>query len=343
MGRYDPAMRGGGARQLVARDVDVDDLRQAALRVGVSPFNTLFIITSSAVGRAGLVPAETTQRVRRRLRDRDRAVLAPIDASVARALPDLATGMLEPGIHTLDEELSRIASTPVEVFEGQISRLGGSAIAPGWDEAARQPRRWIARYVDALSRVWPVVEPLWYSAQRRVMQEVERVAVAAALGAQTELLTGLWPGSRVSRGRFIFDADGRRWPEHVQLANQSLVVLPWIGTAPHRIIGAEPGPTGRLLRDLAYAIPGGLPAAGAEQRPDALEALLGTQRTRILRALRGPLTMSGVADALTSVPSAATHQVSALEAADLVARRRQGRHVVVQRTERGHQLLELYE
>ena len=43
------------------------------------------------------------------------------------------------------------------------------------------------------------------------------------------------------------------------------------------------------------------------------------------------------------MPSAATHHVSALEAAGLVRRERRGRHVVVRRTARGEALLALYE
>jgi DNA-binding MarR family transcriptional regulator len=42
------------------------------------------------------------------------------------------------------------------------------------------------------------------------------------------------------------------------------------------------------------------------------------------------------------VPSAATHHVTALEAAGLVTRERSGRHVLVRRTARGDALLELY-
>ncbi|MDN5917569.1 MAG: helix-turn-helix domain-containing protein [Pseudonocardia sp.] len=52
--------------------------------------------------------------------------------------------------------------------------------------------------------------------------------------------------------------------------------------------------------------------------------------------------MSRLAAAVGLAPATATHQISALVADGLVSRRREGRHTVVERTERGAGLLELY-
>jgi DNA-binding transcriptional ArsR family regulator len=78
-------------------------------------------------------------------------------------------------------------------------------------------------------------------------------------------------------------------------------------------------------------------------RDDPLVALLGPQRAAILAALNAPMSIGAIADVLLAVPSAATHHVTALEAAGLVARRQRGRHVLVERTARGTELLRLYE
>jgi DNA-binding MarR family transcriptional regulator len=77
--------------------------------------------------------------------------------------------------------------------------------------------------------------------------------------------------------------------------------------------------------------------------PASLEALLGIPRARILRELERPSTNNGIAAALQTVPSAATHHLSALEAAGLVSRERAGRSLVVRRTARGEALLALYQ
>ena len=75
----------------------------------------------------------------------------------------------------------------------------------------------------------------------------------------------------------------------------------------------------------------------------SLEALLGIPRARILRALDAPATNNRLADALQTVPSAATHHVSALVAAGLVVRDRSDGSLRVRRTPRGDALLALYE
>ena len=74
-----------------------------------------------------------------------------------------------------------------------------------------------------------------------------------------------------------------------------------------------------------------------------LEALIGPQRARILRELERPQSVGVLAKALIAVPSAATHHVSALEAAGLIVRERHGRRVIVHRTPRGSHLVALYE
>jgi DNA-binding MarR family transcriptional regulator len=75
---------------------------------------------------------------------------------------------------------------------------------------------------------------------------------------------------------------------------------------------------------------------------DPFEALLGWQRARILRGLDAAQRPGQIADALRMVAAGATHHLIRLEAADLVVRKRRGRHVVVERTARGTALLDLY-
>ena len=84
------------------------------------------------------------------------------------------------------------------------------------------------------------------------------------------------------------------------------------------------------------------PAAAASS-PARLEALLGDQRARLLRALESPQPIGALAQTLIAVPSAATHHVDALELAGLVRREPEGRYVIVHRTARGTRLVGLYD
>ena len=74
-----------------------------------------------------------------------------------------------------------------------------------------------------------------------------------------------------------------------------------------------------------------------------LEALIGVPRARILRELDEPASNNRLASVLQTVPSAATHHVSALSAAGLVVRDRSNGSLRVRRTARGDALVALYD
>jgi len=74
-----------------------------------------------------------------------------------------------------------------------------------------------------------------------------------------------------------------------------------------------------------------------------LQALLGSPRARILHALDEPSTNNRLAAVLETVPSAATHHVTALVSAGLAVRDRSGGGLLVRRTARGDALIALYE
>jgi DNA-binding transcriptional ArsR family regulator len=98
------------------------------------------------------------------------------------------------------------------------------------------------------------------------------------------------------------------------------------------------------VTEIGYPMPGAVRMVdGCAAGPHGLEALLGAARARVLRALDSPINAGTIAHMLQAVPSAATHHIGVLERAGLVARRRDGRHVMVTRTLRGTALIGLYE
>jgi DNA-binding transcriptional ArsR family regulator len=100
--------------------------------------------------------------------------------------------------------------------------------------------------------------------------------------------------------------------------------------------------TGDVIESIAYPVRSVLGLEPVEPPAAPLEALLGTPRAQILRAMEGPTGIGAVAESLRAVPSVATHHVDNLEAAGLVTRQRRGRNVLVSRTARGEALLEVY-
>jgi DNA-binding MarR family transcriptional regulator len=107
--------------------------------------------------------------------------------------------------------------------------------------------------------------------------------------------------------------------------------------------------TVETFADLAQPAPLALTEAERLLGPEAsvpaasLEALIGLPRARILRRLERPRTMGELAQLIASLPSAVTHHVATLAAAGLVARKRRGRRVLVDRSARGTALLALYD
>ena len=113
-----------------------------------------------------------------------------------------------------------------------------------------------------------------------------------------------------------------------------LTLVPLVSGSRASIVDAD-GPVVRLV---GYPLRPRRPAA-----EPALEALLGGPRARILRELDRPANNNRLAAALQTVPSAATHHVSALAAAGLVVRDRSNGSLLVRRTSRGDALVALYD
>ena len=102
--------------------------------------------------------------------------------------------------------------------------------------------------------------------------------------------------------------------------------------------------TGGWFVRTAYPVPDAWRAFDDQApAPASLEALLGQQRSGILRRLERPFVAGELAAAQFLSPSGTTYHLRALEAAGLISRERRGEHVVVRRTQRGNVLLELYE
>lgn len=102
---------------------------------------------------------------------------------------------------------------------------------------------------------------------------------------------------------------------------------------------------GSSMTALALAALLSIPTSGRRDQaalPGSLVALVGAQRALILELLNRPMTAGDLAGALAAGPSNVTYHVAALERAGLLARARDGRHVLIRRTVRGTKLVGLY-
>ena len=318
--------------------IAADDVRRSPFRAAVTPLPSLSFALRDAVGaQRGGTPEAWCTAIRRHLRARDYETLAPFATPRQTLIPDQLTGLVHPPGESLKDGIERMIATPAEDLAEEIATCSEASGDGGWDEAERDPGRWLRLYVASLLRAWKGIGPLWRLARPSLDREVERIGLATALDAQLELLDGLIANGAVENGRWRvscrFDEGRFRFPD------RGLVLLPMIAGARSSIVAC----TRDTVDCLAYPMHSGLALEPAEPPPAALEALLGFPRAQILGALDHPTTIGRLAENLRAVPSAATHHVGALEAAGLVERDRRGRNVLVRRTARGEALLTLYD
>jgi DNA-binding transcriptional ArsR family regulator len=316
--------------------LDLAELERRPVRVEVSPAASLFALAADAVGAHRGAPGPWLARVRAQLDRDDLAALIPLAVrpggfTPASVMPGQGRGRTE-----IAEELDRIAELPVETLLADIAFACGPSPDGAWGAVARRPRRWLPRYARALRKAWRGVREPWAAAAELFDREVGRVGVASATGATAELLTAIHPRALISGGQWMLpDPDLRR----LRLPEEGLTLIPILGGSDAAGAGLrDDGTLDWIVYPLVEAWRGPAPAA----TPARLEALLGSQRARVLRALDSPRTIGRLAQTLIAVPSAATHHVDSLELAGLVARERDGRYVIVHRTERGSRLVGLY-
>jgi DNA-binding transcriptional ArsR family regulator len=288
--------------------------------------SALMLLVEALGGRRFGAPLALRRAVLSELESRDIAVLGPFVASQSQALPGcILLRRARAGTAPLDDDLELIAATPADVLASQLDPDGP------WRAVARNPGPWLRAFVRAARRACAGLRGRWGSAVGLLDREAERVGVAAVRGTERELISTLVPQAM--------------W----RLQGPAPC-----GAGPTRRLGMVPLLAGRHsthvrfidgeLSHIAYPVSDAWRLLdGGAHPPAALEALLGAQRARILRDLDRPMMAGRIAESLLVVASAASHHLAILERAGLVDRERQGRHVLVQRTARGSEILALYE
>jgi DNA-binding transcriptional ArsR family regulator len=318
--------------------IELREIDRSPLRVTVAPVFSLLAAARDAAGahRSG-TPESWCRAIRAQFSGRDYETLAPLATAARVNVPDAILPFPPPPGQSLKDSFERIIAGE-ESLVRDIHECVASGRAGDWRGPARNPRRWVRSFVVALARAWNGFEPIWQTAQDSLARETERVTVAGTRGAQQHVLDGLLPHARVTRERWEIEG----FAEHdigYAVPSGGLVLMPQVA-GPLASVVYHVGPT---MSHVGYAIRA--PQADAPARRSnaaSLEALVGIQRARILRELDTPATNVGLAEALKTAPSTASHHVTALEAAGLVTRARSGRNVLVRRTARGEALVALY-
>ena len=328
MGKGAATAREGGASRTIAQAELADHLdRPLAVEFGEFPSAASLIVEGLGGFRFGS-PREWQRSVVSALDGRDFAAVEPLVRSLPTEVPSclcILPHRTRSGRPSLEEDLERIGATPPEQLVAQLPNNGH------WDAVARKPRRWLEDHIRTVRRASEGLREPSKRAAGAFDWEAERVAVASVRGAESELFA-----TRLPPRLHALEAQP---PAGMETGNR-LGIVPVLSGPRMTAVWFRDGE----LTHIVYPLPGAWRMLEPEPRSQAgLEALLGKPRALILRKLERPMSVGAVAELLIAVPSAATHHLGILERAGLIERRREGRHMLVRRTARGSEVLELYE
>jgi DNA-binding HxlR family transcriptional regulator len=311
----------------------LDDL--ARLRFAISP--PWELVTSLRALRepssAG-VHLEWVRSVRGTLGGLD---LRPTLALLARAdyTPDFLTPPPESPLASIEDGLEQIRSTPIAQVRREVRNVAKRSRAPELLAFLEHPRREVNRLVKTLAEYWErAFAPSWPRVRALLEADIGQRARRVAEAGAGPTLDDLHPGVRWAGDRLRVPVS---FTSTVALEGRGLLLVPsaFLWTHPV-VVTSEPWQPTVIYPARGVAL---LWEAKAPL-DDALAALLGRTRARILAGLPAPVSTTELARRLRITPGGVSQHLSALAAAGLVSRRREGREVLYLRTPLAEALLE---
>lgn len=317
-------------------EVSVEDLLRS--RFALSPAMDLVLLLRSLAGHNRPLPRAWATRllpVFERLRRE-----TELDAALALQTPQGGPDFVAPpprGLNqTWADDLATILATPLEAARHEFA---ATATGP----SARDPRvRAVLDSTDAVSRIAEAMDRAWHELlaadwpQLRAICErdvVHRVGVIGEHG-WAATIESLHPSIASRAGGIeigFFPPVGS-----VRLAGDGLLLIPSVFVANIAAHLEDPWP-----RTLVYPARGTAALWGEQATvppPDALTALVGRARARLLLALDAPASNSHLARSLAMAPGAVGDHLAILRGAGLLVRARSGRSVLYRRTPLGEAL-----
>lgn len=233
----------------------------------------------------------------------------------------------------LDRDLTGLRATPPEVVRAHLDLMPGERPALVRDLYA-DPAAGLSRLTAEIAAFWQAaIAPDWPRMQALLEAEVNRRARRLAETGSAAILNDLHPAVTWTGSRLDVDQ------QHCVAADvpdaAGLVLVPSVFVWPSVMTAWAGG-----VPQLAY------PARGvatlwerSSRAPDALGAVIGRGRARLLAELGAPLSTTELARRTGITPGGVSQQLSALRAAGLVVTHRQGRAVLNSRTATADALL----
>ncbi|MGK5550525.1 DUF5937 family protein [Actinomadura kijaniata] len=273
-------------------------------------------------------------RVRPRLRGLDIGLLRAL-VPAGGYIPDFLTPPPTTPLPDFAAELETVRATPPEVVAREIGWTRRGPVAPGRQDLVAEPARTLERVADQLERYWAAaLEPHWRAVRDLLEGDVLRRTRALAEQGAEGVFADLHPTVRWEAGTLRID---RWWDFRDPLGGRGLLLVPSVFVWPRVSVMVPP-----------YQPMIGYPAQGIatlwESRPaappDALAALVGRTRARLLAALGTPASTTELARRLGVTAGAVSQHLGVLRACGLVTGHRLGHRVLYTRTRAGDALAE---
>ncbi|MFD8824770.1 ArsR/SmtB family transcription factor [Streptomyces sp. NPDC059605] len=317
-------------------EVSVEDLLRS--RFALSPALDLCLLLRLLIGQDRSLPRAWATRLLpafERLR-RETELDAVLALQTSQGGPNFVAPPPRGLNQTWADDLAMIRATPLEAARHEFAT---TATGP----SARDPRvRAVLESADAVPRIAEAMDRAWHELlasdwpQLRAICErdvVHRVGVIGEHGWATaieSLHPGIaWHGGGIEIGFFRGGT--------VRLAGDGLLLIPSVFVGHVAAHLEDPWP-----RTLVYRARGTAALWGEQEtvpQPDALTALVGRARARLLLALDAPASTSHLARSLAMAPGAVGDHLAILRSAGLLVRARSGRSVLYRRTPLGEALV----
>jgi hypothetical protein len=230
----------------------------------------------------------------------------------------------------LDDELELMLSTPEERVSADMELSYGESVPPALKGLLTTPGQGLSTLAETLHDYWVrAIAPHWDRIRAVLESDVLHRARQQAAGGAHSLLGDIHETVRFTEHRLEID---KPWDYSIRLDGRGLLLVPSVFIWPNvAVIDKEPWqPT------LVYPAHGGALLWEPPPSPsEALEALMGPRRARVLNVLDVPRSTTELAR-LLAVPAASVSQhLTVLHNAGLVHRQRVGRVVLYRRSSKG--------
>jgi len=321
----------------------LNDPANAQVEVALAPWaSALAVLTSVVAGGDRAIVAPLRRRVSAGLSRSSVAAISPIVRPGYSVAPDCVAPLESVTGGSFAGGLEYLRAMDGDELIADLVRQFGDAEPPAhWRPVFRRPKAWLLAFAQAMDETWTQFQPCWRAMRPLTEREAARIEMASMSGALGVVLTSMHPGSELS-GDTLRLPDPE--PADFELGDRKLVLAPMISGRPAGYLGNFDLPDQIWI---GYNLPGHQRAVAGlghkiDNQADPLAILLGTVRAALLRSLDSPATMGLLARAVSCTPSQLTYHCDRLVAAGLIERQRRGRAILVTRTDRANDLLDLF-